>query len=385
MKTFIELRIASAMNPDNEFIDSPESHALDRLCGQLRELSAVNGSHVDVSGLTSSEMQDDWPAMQLERVSQAGVYRWFVPESLGGMGWSGRNIVSGYIQLAAACLTTTFIVTQRVAAIARICSSGNETLRDQLIPGLLTGDQPATVGISHLTTSRQHVREPALRAVATDSGFTINGYSPWVTGASGAAHIVMGAELNDCRQILFVVPVDAPGVTIEPGFDLVALSGSRTGPIKCVDVSLDQGTVLAGPVESVLSRSSVASTGSFQSSALAMGLTQSAIDFIRNESHQRSDLKSNLMALEDQQASIQDRLYRLAAGLPICSTEELRANANSLVLRATQSAMVAAKGAGFVKGHPVGRWCQEALFFLVWSCPQAVLDANLCEFAGIEG
>ena len=52
---------------------------------------------------------------------------------------------------------------------------------------------------------------------------------------------------------------------------------------------------------------------------------------------------------------------------------------------ATQAALVAAKGAGYVEGHRVGRWCQEALFFLVWSCPQAVLDANLCELAGIEG
>ena len=30
-----------------------------------------------------------------------------------------------------------------------------------------------------------------------------------------------------------------------------------------------------------------------------------------------------------------------------------------------------------------GRWCREALFFLVWSCPQSVLSANLCELAGI--
>ena len=31
-----------------------------------------------------------------------------------------------------------------------------------------------------------------------------------------------------------------------------------------------------------------------------------------------------------------------------------------------------------------GRWCREALFFLVWSCPACVLSANLCELAGLE-
>jgi alkylation response protein AidB-like acyl-CoA dehydrogenase len=52
-----------------------------------------------------------------------------------------------------------------------------------------------------------------------------------------------------------------------------------------------------------------------------------------------------------------------------------------MVLRATQAAMTAAKGAGYVEGHPVGRWCREALFFLVWSCPAPIAQAHLCEFA----
>ncbi len=48
--------------------------------------------------------------------------------------------------------------------------------------------------------------------------------------------------------------------------------------------------------------------------------------------------------------------------------------------------MTAAKGAGFIEGHPVGRWCREALFFLVWSCPQPVMQAHLCELAfGVPG
>jgi len=54
-----------------------------------------------------------------------------------------------------------------------------------------------------------------------------------------------------------------------------------------------------------------------------------------------------------------------------------------LALRATQAALASAKGAGYLAGHPAGRWCREALFFLVWSCPAPVLQANLCELAGI--
>ncbi len=66
------------------------------------------------------------------------------------------------------------------------------------------------------------------------------------------------------------------------------------------------------------------------------------------------------------------------------SNDELRTRTNRLVLRATQATQVAAKGTGYIAGHPAGRWCREALFLRVWSCPQGVMNANLCELAGLE-
>ena len=363
-KTFINVNIY-AMHLETKFVDSPDCPNMERLCRQLRELANNDQGKLTNSSGSVAGSENEWPIQQLELVRNFGVYHWFVPKALGGLGWSGREIVEGYVELASACLTTTFIITQRVAAIRRICLSENVGLRSRLIPGLLSGNEPATVGISHLTTSRRHLQEPVLKAAESNNGFVINGFSPWVTGACGASNVVMGAELNDGRQILFVVPTDFPGVSVEPGFELVALTGSQTGPVKCVDVCVDDQFVLAGPIEQVLTTGGTPSTGSFQTSALAIGLSQSAIDFIRRESEFRPDLKTNLKALEQQQNEIKDRLSKLAAGIPVCTNEELRTDANSLVLRATQSAMVAAKGTGYVKGHPVGRWCQEALFFLV--------------------
>ena len=62
--------------------------------------------------------------------------------------------------------------------------------------------------------------------------------------------------------------------------------------------------------------------------------------------------------------------------------DRLRADANGLVVRAAQAAVVACKGAGFVQGHPAERLVRESLFFLVWSCPQAVTQAVMCDLAG---
>lgn len=369
----------STTNPMHvlNLVQSPQGPAIDVLCLQLKELGATQDSD-QASG-------NRWPAQQLELIGQAGVYRWFVPETLGGMGWSANDIVAGYIRLGAACLTSTFIVTQRVAALKRICGSANTKLRDRLLPDLLTGQRCATVGISHLTTSRQHMSKPVLRAEAGPDGFQIDGFSPWVTGASRAATLVMGAELDDGQQILFAIETDTQGVTIDPGFQLVALTGSQTGAVKCDNVLVKQQQIIAGPCDNVVaSLSGGSATGGFQTSSLALGLSKAAIDFIGGEMEKRSELSSTHRALENQFLEIEGRLKQLALGVPVCTNEEIRSDANSLVLRATQSALVAAKGTGYVEGHPVGRWCKEALFFLVWSCPQSVLQANLCELAGIE-
>lgn len=366
-------------NPKNalNLVQSPEGPAIEALCRQLEEMGVTQD--IDQS------LGDHWPAQQLELIGRAGVYRWFVPESLGGMGWSPGDIVAGYIRLGAACLTSTFIVTQRVAALKRICGSANTDLRDRLLPELLTGQRCATVGISHLTTSRQHMSKPVLRAAVEPDGFSIDGFSPWVTGASGATTLVMGAELDDGQQVLFATATDSEGVTIDPGFRLVALTGSQTGAVKCDNVLVKHQQIIAGPSVNVLaSLSGGSATGGFQTSSLALGLSKAAIDFIGGELEKRSELSSTHRALVNQFLEIEDRLKQLASGVPVCTNEEIRSDANSLVLRATQSALVAAKGTGYVEGHPVGRWCKEALFFLVWSCPQSVLQANLCELAGIE-
>ncbi|MFM7740287.1 MAG: acyl-CoA dehydrogenase, partial [Planctomycetota bacterium] len=102
------------------------------------------------------------------------------------------------------------------------------------------------------------------------------------------------------------------------------------------------------------------------------------------EAGNRPELESVANALEVELIAIHQDLLAAARGRSPCSNEQLRQRANSLVLRATQAALAVAKGAGYSPDHPVGRWCCEALFFLVWSCPQPVIDANLCELAGLE-
>ncbi|HJQ79525.1 MAG TPA: acyl-CoA dehydrogenase family protein [Lacipirellulaceae bacterium] len=358
-------------------ITSPDDPALAALCVQLREMSA----ELDRGG--------NWPAEQLRLCGQYGVYEWFLDPSWGGQGWNEEQIVRGYLALSAACLTTTFIITQRTGACRRIAGCDNDKLKQRLLPGLASGELFATVGISHLTTSRRHLAKPVLSAEATASGFRLDGMSPWVTGGAAADALVLAATQIENgqptdRQLLICVPRGLPGLSVPDPLPLIGVSASSTGPVHLDGVEVSSDWLIAGPMPNVMASGIGASTGGHETSTLAIGLAHAAIDYLASEASRRTDLQAATSALRAEHSRLLNDLVGVARGDSTCSKESLRQRANSLVLRASQAALAAAKGSGYVVGHPAGRWCREALFFLVWSCPQPVAAANLCELAGID-
>ncbi len=327
---------------------------------------------------------DGDPRHQLRRCGEHGVYEWFIDPLWGGQGWNERELVEGYLHLSAACMTTTFIITQRSGACRRIQSSENQWLKETYLNDLATGALFATLGISHLTTSHQHLGKPVLRAEENSTGFRLNGFSPWVTGSPIADLFIIGAVMDDGKQVLVAVPADTLGIDVRPTTQLVALSSAWTGAVSFENVQIDRKYLIGGPDEKVMQSAVGAKPGGLQTSTLALGLASASNRYIAEQALMRQELVDASKGLHAEWVGLKGSLIELADGRQTCTHQDLRTRANSHVLRSTQAALAAAKGAGYVDGHPVGRWCQEALFFMVWSCPQTVLSANLCEFAGIE-
>jgi alkylation response protein AidB-like acyl-CoA dehydrogenase len=234
-----------------------------------------------------------------------------------------------------------------------------------------------------LTTSRQHLH-PALSARFQGEKIILDGTIPWVTGAAKADHIITGAVCEDGRQILVVLPGDVNGVHVGPPLELMALAGSITSEIQCQKVELDRKWLLAGPAERVMSQGK-GGTGGLETSCLALGLVGAALDYLKDESRARADLKPSADKLDFELQELRTTMFRLAEGKGdsnrTTNTPDpaivLRGRANTLVLRTTQTALTAAKGAGFLKQHPAQRWARQAMFFLVWSCPRPAAEATL--------
>lgn len=337
-----------------------------------------------IGGRLSEE--DVWPAPAWSDYVAAGVLRWTIPKDCGGAEFSPADVLAGCIELARFDLAPAFILSQFQSAGTRLASTENLSARNRWLSQMAHGAM-ATVGLSHLTTSRQHAARPAVLAEVTPGGFRVTGEIPWVTGGGRADVIAAGASLEDGRQILFAVPRDRPGLTVLPHWRLLALTGSETGPLQLDQVDIHHDEILAGPVEKVMRMGATGGAGSLTTSALALGHAFHAIDRLAAEAVGRSALDEIVEAYRVDADHLREALLRSASdrGHNHETPEELRRRTTALAVAASQGLLTATKGAGFVAGHPAERLVRESMFFLVWSCPQAVSSRLLREFSGCEG
>lgn len=341
---------------------APDPAALGQLCTFL-------------NGRSSQTAQvGPWQSGCFKVLAEQGWLAGFLPLDAGGTAVTESARLVTLTAIAEACLTTALALSQWAAA-CRIIEGGDAATRLEWLPPLARGEAFATVGISQLTTSRRHLGRAVLDAREDTDGWRLDGLCPWVTGADSVDTIVTGAATADGRQRFFIVETTSDGFTVEPPLAMLALSGSRTSVVHMAGVR--PAAVI------VPTAGDGARTGGLATTALAIGATRKSVALIADEAARRDDLRP----IADQLAADADRLAgRLAeaagAGIDREDRDRLRAGANSLVVRAAQAALVACKGAGFVEGHPAERLVREAMFFLVWSCPQSVAQAVICDLAG---
>ncbi|AMV18138.1 acyl-CoA dehydrogenase family protein [Planctomyces sp. SH-PL14] len=341
------------------------------------QASAIGANH----DLHSAD--DVWPAAAWSEYVRRGITGWTVPAAFGGAEASSPEILDGCMELARRDLLPVFVLTQFQAACQRIAGSVQSAPRDRWLARLAGGEVFGTVGISHLTTSRQHTGRPAVLAERVAGGYRLTGEIPWVTGAGRSQVLVIGGGLESGEQFLCAVPSDRDGLRIETPLHLVALTGSETGPISLANTFVADDELLSPVIPRILQQGQPGGAGSLMTSGLAAGHAQGCVDAIEAESRQRPNLAEIVGSFRRELDELQETLLRVAdgRGTPDETAETLRTRATTLALQASQALLTASKGAGFVSGHPAERRAREALFFLVWSCPQAVSQRLMRDFS----
>jgi len=341
-------------------------------------MNSVDDDHVLVAALAARSGRTatvgPWDSGSLAALVAAGALPAFIPVANGGGGASERRRLHLLATVAEHCLTTALVLSQWAAAV-RLIESADEAIRSRELPALARGERFTTIGISQLTTSRRHLGQAAVRASHADGGWRLDGECPWVSGADRADTLVTGALDAAGVPRFFLIDMAAPGVRIGAPLDMLALAGSRTTTV---------GLSAVRPAAVIEASAGGPRVGGLSTIALALGSARAAAALVAREAGDRADLSPIAAALIAESQAIGADLDRAAdEGIAPDDRDALRAAATGLALRSSQAALTAAKGAGFIVGHPAERLVREACFFLVWSCPPAVSGSVLCTLAGL--
>lgn len=351
--------------------------------GQLAELTRsldAWGGEYDASSV--------WPVQSVELLGRMGGWRWNVPAEYGGEPLTHRDLLRAYAALAAGCMSTALISTQRDGAVELIAASPNEDFKRQLLPRLARGEFYTTVGIAQLTTSMRGGGQ-LMRAEPDSDGFRLNGMMPWATGAERAAWIVTGAVLADGNQLLACVPTDRPGLRVDDPDPLFTLNASRTSCVHCTNFRVEPEEVLRGPAEKVLSLRTPVKP--LVTSACGIGVADALVGFIEGlRQGIRTHFTDVLEPLVARYRTVRQQLFAAASQTDNPAFEapstDIRIAVNELVMRLALTALTLSKGSGFLLDQPIQRHVREALFFLVWSAPASVQLETLVRLMGpLEG
>lgn len=327
----------------------------------------------------SYDISGDWPEEDLHMLGKVGALKWAIPMRLQGHELSPIELHFRYEALASASLSTALILSQRDTAVAYIDSAPQNDLRNAILRELCSGQTYATIGISQLTTSHQS-GQPALKYEKMDTGYKLSGLIPWSTGAVQARYIVAGAAHADGSQILFILPTDLAGISIDPPMQLVTLCSSKTSMVRLNNVQLDNQWVLHGPTTDVLSiRRRTLPVGQ---AFLALGLCRGALDLLEANPSDTGQQFTEIFAQQLEQARQQI--------LDLCEpgkkpADEILASARAtcidLAIRLTHATVALYKGSALRLSHPAQRLARETLFLLVWSCSTSVVGSTLQRLA----
>ncbi|MGE4427426.1 MAG: acyl-CoA dehydrogenase family protein [Solirubrobacteraceae bacterium] len=148
-----------------------------------------------------------------------------VPREWGGRGFGyvERYVVMEELLAAGAPVAYHWFADRQIAPT--LLASGNERLQRELLPRICRGELCFCIGISE-PNAGSDVSAIATRATPQGDDWVVDGQKVWTTGAQHAqyCHLVARTDRHqdDPHRGLteFVVPMDAPGITVRPIEDL---------------------------------------------------------------------------------------------------------------------------------------------------------------------
>lgn len=186
-------------------------------------------------GVAERDAAREFPSDILVEMGEMGLLGMMVGEDFGGPGFSPLSYVIAVEELATVCPATagTMSVTNSVCCWP-ISHFGSEDLKRRFLPQLASGEMIGGFGLTE-PGSGSDAGSLQTQAVCDGDFWVLDGEKAWITNAGVAGVYVIMAKTDRAagkRGIsAFVVPSDAPGLSIGASEKKMGLHASRTAPL----------------------------------------------------------------------------------------------------------------------------------------------------------
>ncbi|WP_167098345.1 acyl-CoA dehydrogenase family protein [Mycobacterium sp. DL592] len=293
------------------------------------------------------------PETHWETIAEAGLYGVAAPAEYGGPGLSLPHIIEILEAMAGGCLTTAFTWVQHHGMLAALAASTNHVLRDEVLPGAISGRIRGGVAYAGAVPV-----PPRMRAQQVSDGWRLSGHAPFVSGWGIIDVIQISAGDTETGDIVagLVSATAQPGITAVTPQPLFVADASQTVALELEGLFI--------PDERITSRVSRAdfmtnqNYGSRLNATLPIGLVGRCVRLLDDAGEAAA-----ANALRAEAAAVR---ARLDAGLGDASALlRARSDGCELATRAAGALVAARGGPSLLRSDPAQLLARSALFTLV--------------------
>lgn len=283
--------------------------------------------------------------------------------------------MASMMEVGRVCGSTAFMMWCQAVCALYMGACGNPALTGEQLTRHRKGQTLGGTALSNPMKGFAQIEGFLLKARPVPGGYCVNGTLPWVSNLGPDHYCGAIAAIQDApgQELMFLLPCNAPGVTLKPCPKFSGMEGTGTYAVACKDLFVGANHVIADPARPFIR--AIRSAFVLLQCGMAAGVAQGAIDSMWEV---EGPLGHVNQYLDDRPTALQAELDDWWAGVaelaqtPMDDSKDFflkvltaRLAGGELCLRAANSALMHHGARGYLLSSAVQRRVREAQFVAI--------------------
>jgi butyryl-CoA dehydrogenase len=223
-----------------------------------------------------------FPREIFSRLGELGLLGIMVPEAHGGGGMDALSYAVALEEIARACASTAVAMSvQSSLVLAPILKEGSDAQHARWLPDLCAGRKIGCFALSE-PEAGSDAKAQRTRAVRDGAGWRLSGTKNFITNAPVADVMIVFATTDAAKGSrgisAFLVPTDAPGLTIGPPDNKLGIRGAPSAQVFLADCVVGDDALLGPEGDGFKIAMRALDVGRIGIAAQALGIARAAFE-----------------------------------------------------------------------------------------------------------